>query len=66
MSWVPLLLALWVLVDLLVVVGIVAMRRRAARRAARPALVPRRLSSGGGYRARSPQASGRPTSRLVH
>lgn len=56
MSWIPLLLATWILVDVLVVATFSVLSRRHAR-------------LGGGPpppRPRSPQISGRPTSRVVH
>ena len=40
MSWVPLLLAAWVLVDILVVVGMVTIGRRRSQRAATPTTRP--------------------------
>lgn len=55
MSWVPLLLAAWIVIDLLVVGAIVGASRKRSRIAAAARGTPL-----------SPQVSGRPTSRLVH
>lgn len=55
MSWIPLLLAAWVLVDVLIVAAFSVLNHRRAR-----------LDAGAKPRPRSPQISGRPTSRVVH
>jgi len=55
MGWLPLLLAVWVVVDVVIVAAIAGTAYKRMR-----------LRAATGSKPRSPLASGRPTSRLVH